>query len=73
MAHLLSQGRINLSGITAHVRGQPIHRAGVPIDGVVRVIAKRTAIGTLKPSNSAAIYLIPDSIPDLKASFFVLY
>jgi hypothetical protein len=39
----------------------------------VRVIAKRTAIGTLKPGNSAAIDLVPDPIPDLKASFFVLY
>ena len=73
MAHLLSQARINLFDIAAHVRGQPIHRAGAPIDGAVRVIAKRTAIGTLKPGNSAAICLVPDSIPDLKASFFVLY
>ena len=73
MAHLLSQARINLSDITTHVCEQPIHRAGAPIDGAVRVIAKRTAIGTLKPGNSAAICLVPDSIPDLKASFFVLY
>jgi hypothetical protein len=39
----------------------------------VRVIAKRTAIGTLTPGDRAAISLIPDPIPDLKASFFVLY
>ena len=71
LAHLLSQARINLFDIAAHVRGQPIHRAGAPIDGVVRVIAKLTAIGTLKPADSSAITLIPDPIPDLKAFFFV--
>jgi hypothetical protein len=73
LAHLLSQARINLCVTAKPLHGQPIHRAGAPIDGVVRVIAKRTAIGTLTPGNSAAIYLIPDSIPDLKAYFFVLY
>jgi hypothetical protein len=56
----------------APVRGQPIHRAGAPIDGVVRVIAKRTAIGTLTPGDSAAISLIPNPTPVLRPFFHSL-
>jgi hypothetical protein len=70
LAHLLSQARINLCVTAKPLHGQPIHREGPRIDGVVRVIAKRAAIGTLTPGNSAAISLIPDPIPVLKAFFF---
>jgi hypothetical protein len=69
IAHLLSQARINLFDFAAHIREQPIHRAEAPIDGVVRVIAKRTVIGTLTLGESAAISLTPDPIPVLRASF----
>jgi hypothetical protein len=69
LAHLLSQAHSSLADTAESVRGQHIHRAGVPIDEAVGVIAKRTASGTLKLGDNAAI----DLIPDLKSFFFVLY